>query len=257
MDAPTAERYRIVALHGFLGAPDDWIPLRMRMPGIWWSPLDLWAVIGRRDVRDWASLGLALKSTIAQAVAAEPVLPTVVLAYSFGARLMLSVPRAAAFVRGTCLVSCNPGFAADDDDARAARRVSDEAWAQRLLDWDPQAIAQAWNRQPALVSSDPLPERPGLPADRAILAKAMRLFSLAGQPDWSIRIRQWPGPVLLVAGARDNKYAEMAGRLDGQDGNPSVAVVPGAGHRVPWDAPERFIEVFSTWAERLISRSRA
>lgn len=257
MDASKAERYRIVALHGFLGDPDDWIPLRMRMPGIWWSPLNLWALVGRREVRDWASLGLALKVSVAQAAAAEPALPTIVLAYSFGARLMLSAPRAAALVRGTCLVSCNPGLAADDDDGRAARRVADEAWAQRLLDWEPQAITDAWDRQPALASSEPLPQRSGLPAERAILAKAMRLFSLAGQPDWRGRIRDWPGPLLFAAGARDGKYAEIARRLGGEAGNPSVAIVPGAGHRVPWDEPETFIEVFATWAERLLSRSRA
>ncbi|MEW5983863.1 MAG: hypothetical protein AB1806_16040 [Acidobacteriota bacterium] len=253
----TSGPYRIVALHGFLGGPDDWLPLRLRLPGVWWSPLDLWAIVGRAEVRDWSTLGGALEAEIASAAAAEPRLPAVVLAYSFGARMMLASPGAASRVAGTCLVSCNPGLKAEDGGAREARRVSDETWAQRLLDWEPAALFQAWNRQPSLASSVPIPTGSNFPAARVTLARAMRSFSLAGQPDWHGRLRAWPGPVLVVAGERDGRYAAIASGFEGAGGHLDVRVVSGAGHRVPWDAPDQFVETLAAWAEGLISRSRA
>lgn len=249
--------YRVVALHGFLGHPDDWMPLRRRMPGVWWSSLDLWALIGRKEVRDWTALGYALKTAIAAAADATPRLPTVVLAYSFGARLTLAAPRAASHVMGTCFVSCNPGLGATDDAGREARRVSDESWARRLLDADPPALYDAWNTQPVLASSKPTAAREELPADRETLAKAMRVFSVAGQPDWDGRLRGWPGPALMVAGERDGKYAAIARTFEHASRNLDVSIVSGAGHRVPWDNPEEFVEVFAAWVDGLISRSRA
>lgn len=247
--------FRIVALHGFLGCPDDWMPIRLRMPGTWWSPLNVWDLIQRDEVRDWTTLGSEMEAALESAMATVPRLPAVVLAYSFGARLMLAAPGAASRVLGTCLVSCNPGFGATDADARAARRVSDEQWARRLLDWEAPAFFEAWNRQPVLAPSVPMTGRETFPAEPVVLAKAMRVFSVAKQPDWDARLRGWPGQALIVAGERDGKYAAIARRFERASPHLHVQIVPGAGHRVPWDAPDEFVEVFGQWARDLISRS--
>ena len=257
MGSPTTGPCRIVALHGFLGHTDDWIPLRRRLPGVWWSPLDLWDIIRPAGVRDWTSVGSAIDRAIRAAADASPRLPAVTLGYSFGARLLLAAPGAASHVMGTCFASCNPGLAATDDAGREARRVSDESWVRRLLDSDPPALYDAWNTQPVLASSAPMAAREELPADRETLAKAMRVLSVAGQPDWDGRLRGWPGPALMVAGERDAKYAAIARGFERASRNLDVSIVSGAGHRVPWDNPEEFVEVFAAWVNGLISRSRA
>jgi 2-succinyl-6-hydroxy-2,4-cyclohexadiene-1-carboxylate synthase len=249
--------FHVVALHGFLGSPDDWRPIQSRMSGVSWSPLDLWRIIERHEVRDWKTLGASLEREIGEAVVASAGLPAIGLAYSFGARLMLAAPGAVSRLAGTCLVSCNPGLRADDHEARDARRRSDDAWADRLIDLPPSAFFEGWNRQAVLASSSPMEGRTGFPAERSTLAKALRSFSLSGQPDWAERLDDWPGPLLLLAGERDEKFAAIARQFDVPRQGRAVRVVAGAGHRVPWDEPDVFVEVFAAWANDLIRRSEA
>ncbi len=178
------------------------------------------------------------------------------VAYSFGARLALASGLLAsgdAACGGVCLVSCNPGLPEGDTAARAARREADEQWARLLRDAPDDDIWRAWDAQPVLAagrSARPLgaPSRPpGLPAARDTLARAMRAFSLAGQPDFRPRLLRWATPLLWVTGEADPKFGALADGL-ARDGVPATFVrCPGAGHRVPWDNPEGFASILASW----------
>ncbi len=49
-------------------------------------------------------------------------------------------------------------------------------------------------------------------------------------------------PVLWVAGERDVKYVEIGKRAVERLPHGELWICPDAGHRVPWEQPERFIE---------------
>jgi len=241
---------RLLALHGFLGRPSDWDGLAASFPEAAVTAIDLWAMLDRPEVQDWASMSRAIDVALVNALGADHNRPAFVVAYSFGARLALSSAWLSArgrALRGACLVSCHPGFADDDATARNARRESDEAWARRILTRPESEIWSAWDAQPVLSGPGQAPPRDALPASRETLARALTGFSLARQPDFRPRLRAWGGPLLWVTGARDAKFEAIARDL-AADGVPATfATCEEAGHRVPWDNPSAFAEVLRAW----------
>ena len=249
-------KVRVIALHGFLGRPGDWEVLRPLMPWADIDAVDLWPLAGGSFAGPpWSEIDRVLECEIRDRSRAQPLVPAVVLGYSFGARLALAVEaleRGRLPVAGVCLVSCHPGLAEDDVDGRAQRRAADEAWARRFESDAEEEIRRAWEAQPVLASG----ARPGeagagtgwtLPAPRAAIAVAMRRFSLAGQPDFGPRLARWQTPLLWVTGEEDWKFDDLAGWLRTTGARAAFSSCPGAGHRVPWDNPAAFVETLQRW----------
>jgi 2-succinyl-6-hydroxy-2,4-cyclohexadiene-1-carboxylate synthase len=241
-----------VALHGFLGRPSDWDGFAGLFPEASVAAIDLWAVLDQPDVADWPSMAIALDRAVADALGGDDRRPAFLIAYSFGARLALSSSQLAAQdadvdLRGTCFVSCNPGLPDWNQAVRQARRASDEAWAQRILLWPEDEIWREWDAQPVFGGPRRRATGGGLPTSREALARALRMFSLAGQPDGRPPLRAWPTPVLWVTGARDTKFSAIARELSA-DGIPATFVTcEDAGHRVPWDNPSAFARAVRAW----------
>ena len=247
---------RVLALHGFLGRPSDWDgPATHLPPGTTVHAIDLWAVVEKPGVTDWPSMSTALDAALAGALEPGDARPAFLVAYSFGARLALA--SALAFgggrgLRGTCLVSCNPGLDDADAAAREERRASDEEWARRIRTWPEPEIWRAWDAQPVFAGGgDGSARREGLPASRETLARALTTFSLAAQPDRRPRLRQWRAPLLWVTGARDARFVSIAGSL-AESGVPATFITcEDAGHRVPWDNPADFARALGAWMTRI------
>jgi pimeloyl-ACP methyl ester carboxylesterase len=57
-------------------------------------------------------------------------------------------------------------------------------------------------------------------------------------------------PVLVVAGALDDKFAALARRMAGSIGdNATLALIEGAGHAAHLEQPERFLAVLRPWLD--------
>jgi len=260
---------RVIALHGFLGHPASWDVLMPLLPGTQVDAVNLWTLLEESGARDWDAVGRALDAHLRETINAggRPGAeggsedagagrPTVLVAYSFGARLALAsdlLAKGDAALTGVCLVSCNPGLPEGDTAARAARREADERWSRLLRDAPEDDIWRAWDAQPVLAagqSARPVGavSRPaGLPAARDTLGRAMRAFSLAGQPDFRPRLSRWATPLLWVTGEADTKFGALADEL-ARAGIPATFVrCPGAGHRVPWDNCEGFASILTSW----------
>ena len=194
----------ITALHGFLGAPSDWDFLRDAGFNVDTPPLD-----------------------------AIPQRGHTLLGYSLGGRLALHALLAGAHYERAIFISTGLGI--EDEASRAARRESDEAWAQRFEndDWD--TVIRDWNAQPVLAG-------PALPRTREHYdPRALREWSSGALPSVASRLHELTIPTLWIAGARDTKYVGEAQRAASLAHNARVAVVADAGHRVPWERPEDFV----------------
>lgn len=246
-------RYRLVALHGFLGAPTDWDLLVPHFPDADLRALDLWRVIDGVASPDWTNVPAALAAAILAVADLVDPLPAFVLAYSFGARLALAAAtrpaHPGAAVRGYCLVSCNPGLAADDLSAREARRAADDLWARRLLDAPEPDVWAAWDAQPVFAGGLPR-VRGALPAPRSALARALRACSVARQPDFRAVLATDHPPMLWVSGARDTRFSALADEVAATARGVEFARCANAGHRVPWDNPRAFSRLVRHWIER-------
>ena len=215
-------------LHGFLGLPEDFDPLAAALARslphlaltatpLWPDaslPLEAWAAAHRRRARPGAAL----------------------LGYSMGGRLALaSFLHAASPHAALIVVAAHPGLS--DPASRAARRAHDGAWAARFVaDRWPDLLA-AWDAQEVFGGRpQPLP-RPERAFDRAALARALTSWSLAAQPDMRPALAAERRPILWLVGEHDARFRAVGAEAAALSAAVELVVIPGAGHRVPWEAP--------------------
>lgn len=226
----------VVLLHGFLGRGADWRPVRERLP-------DAWDVLAPDLPGHGAAVGLAeVEYTMdgaAERVLTETDGPVDLVGYSMGGRLALhlAVTRP-AWVRRLVLVSASPGLRTDAQ--RAERRALDAARAAEIAA-DLPAFVDRWYRMPLFDLPDDLRQR--LTADRiayndaAELGRSLKGMGTGAQPSHWDALAGIRAPTLAVAGDRDAKFVRLAAAM-AETSPVRVAVVPGAAHLLPADAPD-------------------
>jgi 2-succinyl-6-hydroxy-2,4-cyclohexadiene-1-carboxylate synthase len=162
-----------------------------------------------------------------------PVHAEVLFGYSMGGRLALQrLESGAAAASAAVIVSA--GLNAPDEE----RRKRDEEWARRFESEEWTTLMRDWNAQP--VFGGHVLERREEYYDRRELARQLREWSPAVLPP--PRLETIETPVLWIAGERDAKYVEIGRRAVERLPQGELWICPDAGHRVPWEQPERFIE---------------
>ncbi|MDQ3281890.1 MAG: alpha/beta fold hydrolase [Acidobacteriota bacterium] len=155
----------------------------------------------------------------------------VLLGYSMGGRLALQLLERERFAKA---IIVSAGLNAPDD----ARRVRDEGWARRFESDDWATLMRDWNAQPVFGGHSL--ERNERDYDRRELARQLREWSPAVLPPPRLEIIETP--VLWIAGERDAKYVEIAEQAVARLPRAELWICPDAGHRVPWEQPQPFIE---------------
>lgn len=155
----------------------------------------------------------------------------VLLGYSMGGRLALQLLERERFTKA---VIVSAGLNAPDE----ARRARDAEWARRFESEEWSSLMRDWNAQP--VFGGHVVERFERDYDRRELASQVREWSPAVLPP--PRLESIETPVLWIAGERDAKYVEIARTAVARLPHAELWICPDAGHRVPWEQPEAFVE---------------
>jgi 2-succinyl-6-hydroxy-2,4-cyclohexadiene-1-carboxylate synthase len=222
-------------MHGAVGMAADWrefaMSLAERKTGS--RAVDLWRFL-ECDPLPIASFGAPFNADAGDNARGTP---KALLGYSMGGRLamhaLLADPQP---WQAAVIISAHPGLENAAD--REARRSADAEWASRALTMPWKDFLTAWDAQPVLDGR--IARQPG-----AAGALSMRRREIARSfVDWSLGAQQplWdrlPGiaiPVLWVAGEHDVKFLELARRAVALMPQATLAIAPGAGHRVPWQA---------------------
>jgi 2-succinyl-6-hydroxy-2,4-cyclohexadiene-1-carboxylate synthase len=213
-----------LALHGFLGSGEDFEALHANLPLALLAP-DLHSVAA-------ASIG-----ELADLVAG----PSIAIGYSMGARLALELALRQP-LDAMILIGATAGI--PDAAERAARRDADEAWARLLEAEGLDAFLARWDAQPVLAGHAAIPEpwrrrfrARRRRADPAALAQALRAWGTGSMaPLWD-RLPSIRAPVLLLTGAADRKFTELARVLAAQLPDAVHVEVPDAGHAVHLERP--------------------
>ena len=228
----------LALLHGFTGSAAGWGPL-----------LDLLAarftvfavdVVGHgasdkpRDPARYA-IDRAARD-VAAALAQLGATRATWLGYSMGGRLALfAAAREAHAVERLALIGASPGIA--DADEREARRVADEALADRIEREGVPAFVDHWEALPLFASQARLPaetrlaiRRGRLANDAVGLANSLRGMGAGAQPPLHDELGGVRAPALLLAGAEDAKYAAIAAEMAAAMPSARAGLVPGAGH---------------------------
>lgn len=176
----------------------------------------------------------------------------VYVGYSMGGRMALHVALdQPEVVQALVLVGATPGI--EDDAERAERRARDHQLARRLRAGGDEGLAAfvtEWLDQPLFA---------GLPAWARFederrrntaegLATSMELAGTGSQaPRWA-DLRGLGMPVLLVTGADDTRYTEIAERMAAMIGpHATLAALPHAGHAAHLEQPEAFLAALRPW----------
>jgi 2-succinyl-6-hydroxy-2,4-cyclohexadiene-1-carboxylate synthase len=171
------------------------------------------------------------------------------LGYSMGARFLLHLAISnPELVDGLIVLGAAGGI--DDVEARAERRRVDEAMAERLEREGLEPFLDAWLAQPLFAGlSEPMQFR----AERREntvegLAESLRQAGTGAQDPLWRRLDRLTMPVLVAAGAKDEKFAAEAERIVASIGdNAQLALVPDAGHAAHLEQPDAFLAIVRPW----------
>ncbi len=232
---------RLLALHGFTGSGADFDPLARALDRPLWAP-DL-PGHGRAGCPPPSGCRLP---TVARSLGrlADRSRLSILLGYSLGARhaLALAAARPRRF-DALILVGASPGL--EDPSARAARASWDESWARRAEHRDVETFTGAWSLLPIIASQ----ERIEPAAHAAMLARRRRnrprglAASLRGAGTGSMA-PLWDAlptlrmPTLLVVGAEDARYGDLAARMQRSLPDARTAIIADAGHCAHLEQPE-------------------
>lgn len=178
----------------------------------------------------------------------------VYVGYSMGGRLALRLALdRPELVAGLVLLGATAGI--DDPADRSARRVADEALAERIERAGVEAFLEGWLAQPlfaglAVDPADLAARRANTPAG---LASSLRLAGTSTMdPPWWDELPDLSAPTLVVAGERDEKFTTIARRLAaGIGANARFTTVAGAGHAAHLQQPDAFATLVRAWVATL------
>ncbi|MGI9528833.1 MAG: alpha/beta fold hydrolase [Acidimicrobiia bacterium] len=179
-------------------------------------------------------------------------LPVPLLGYSQGGRVaLLAAIHCPTSVERLVLISANAGI--EEEQLRRNRATQDDALAARIEMIGLERFIDAW-------TSDGITSTEGLdPASRVQdldirmantaegLARALRGYGQGIQPVVWSELPALAMPVLVMAGAEDNRYQDIATRMADQIPDAELVVVPGAGHNPLADQPEATLEAVSAF----------
>ena len=165
--------------------------------------------------------------------------------YSMGGRLALWIAlQHPELVKALALISTNPGIS--DDRQRRARRDSDEEWAGFIETGGPDAFFDRWLAQPLFSGLDPVAARQHRLTSAPELANQLRTLGQGAQQSLWDRLAELSMPVAVIAGARDERYAAIAGQTaTGIGSNGELHIIPGAGHALLQEAPTAVAGILS------------
>lgn len=170
------------------------------------------------------------------------------LGYSQGARvaLGLALRRPQLFGR-LILESGSPGLHRRQE--RTARRVSDAQWVSILRQKGVEAFAERWEQLPLfdslkMLSADQarLLQRRRRAASAEGLSGALECLGLGVQPDYWPALHTQRVPTLLLTGALDTKFTELAQRMANELPVVWSRTFEGSGHAPHLEAPEAYAE---------------
>ena len=160
------------------------------------------------------------------------------LGYSMGGRLALGILENIAMQQA---IIVSAGLNAPDEE----RRARDEEWARRFESEEWSSLMRAWNAQP--VFGGRVLDRREKDYDRAELARQLRDYSPAVLPP--PQLERIETPILWIAGERDTKYVDVAKRAVACLPHAELWICPNAGHRVPWEQRDAFVERLHAFIE--------
>jgi 2-succinyl-6-hydroxy-2,4-cyclohexadiene-1-carboxylate synthase len=223
----------VVALHGFLGLPEDWEAWHQgRCPDAELLALDLWR---HPELNSTLSLSEWTNAFISWAQGLRASYGSIELwGYSMGGRLALgALVMAPSLFTRTVICSANPGL--QDPRERLSRKERDSVWSKKFREQEWPSLMQEWHQQPVLqepTTVDKSVHRQEKDFNRERLALAMENWSIAEQPSYWESIQTLNLPMEWHVGAFDHVYLDIGEKLALSNSHIQLHIHANRGHRV-------------------------
>jgi 2-succinyl-6-hydroxy-2,4-cyclohexadiene-1-carboxylate synthase len=248
----------VVLLHGFTGTHRTWDPLRRRLAGEGYAVAlpDLPGHGRSRGVASTSTGGPMSIGTASEAIAdliskeagggGGKRMKVALVGYSLGGRIALDLAcKHQELLECLVLEGASPGI--ESELERRDRRLKDDLLADELelrgIGW----FVDYWQDTPLFATQKELPRsafqavrRDRLSNTAEGLASSLRTMGTGRMvPLWD-RLSHLAIPVLILVGARDTRYSEVAEAMRSRIGAARVVRVEGAGHCVHLERPDEF-----------------
>lgn len=236
----------IIALHGFTGTGGDFAPVA----GPGWQMPD---IVGHGSAPAPRTMEpYAMSAEVARIGARVPA-GAVVVGYSMGGRLALSLAVERPDLAGLVLIGATPGI--EDASERAERRRLDAARADRIEAIGVESFLEEWQRVPVIASQRRIARdvRAAMAARRRAhrpwgLANSLRGMGTGAMPSLWDRLGAVRCPTLLVTGEDDGRFSAIADAMARRMPSAERAVIAGAGHCAHLEQPAGFGARFARWS---------
>jgi 2-succinyl-6-hydroxy-2,4-cyclohexadiene-1-carboxylate synthase len=245
-------RRPLLLLHGFTGSPRSWEGIAPDPDAV---ELIAPALVGHRDAADRGVSGFEAEvDRIAGLADGRARLH--VAGYSLGGRIALGLlVRHPHLTTSATLIGAHPGLATEAE--RHARQEADEAWCRTLEQRGLRAFVEAWEAQPLFATRAYLQprrlaawHRDRLGHEAPGLVRSLRTTGLGRMPDHGEDLARIKVPVRLMVGEHDHKFRTLAERMARVLPCATLEVVPGAGHNLLIERPERVAAVLEEESAR-------
>lgn len=174
---------------------------------------------------------------------------SIVIGYSLGGRVALHLALGhPQLVERLVIIGATGGL--DSEEERRQRRVADESLADHLEDIGVDAFLDEWLSQPMFASLTAQQSFRELRATNAAagLASSLRLCGTGTQESLWSRLGELTMPVLVIAGASDEKFTHLGHRLVESIGtNASIQLIDNAGHSAQLENPAGTATAITKW----------
>ncbi|NJN44553.1 MAG: alpha/beta fold hydrolase [Anaerolineae bacterium] len=251
----------VLFLHGFLGAGDDWLRVVGELSRSYFCVLpDLPGHGGNIDQPLTTPLSFDTLNNDLFALLEHLQLPRAhLVGYSMGGRTALNFAvHHPDRVASLTLENASPGIT--DPDERRARAAEDDHRAASIRTGGGGSLRRALVYPATIPFSESASHGSGgdhRPAQgqpsRLDCEGDLRPKPGPQTPVWD-RLSRLKMPVMFVAGALDEKYAQLGKQIIARIPHARLAIIPEAGHNVHLEQPERFanlVHEFLTWADTI------
>ena len=234
-------------VHGFTQTKESWLPVLESLTD------DYECVIIDAPGHGQSNNG---QRTLQQAGddVAETMKPGILIGYSMGARISLHAAlQRPETVTALVLISGTAGL--ETADERLSRRQSDETLASHISEVGVPTFIDEWLSNPMFsglpTSLADIPSRCTNTAQG--LGDSLRFAGTGTQePMWNM-LSQLQIPVLLIAGNNDQKFVQLARRMNELIPNSELHIMENVGHTCHLENIAAFTAIFKNWLSRVKS----